>query len=222
MAFFEWGWVAAALIVGVVWFVNLYNFMDGIDGIAAVQCLVFCFGVQIVSGGLAGWSSDAVWLLAGATLAFLAFNWAPAKIFMGDVGSNFIGLLIAALVLYLWKTDQVPLIASFILLAGFWFDATWTLCVRMLTGQPFARAHRSHLYQRLAQRFGHRFTTLAFTLFAGGWLLPLALAAAHAWLPGGLALSAALAPLALLSWRLRAGREAAETVATPRDKEETH
>ncbi len=162
------------LLMGVVWFVNLYNFMDGIDGIAGAQCLTFCLGAQLISGGVAGWPGDILWLLSGAILGFMAFNWPPARIFMGDVGSNFVGLLVAALALHLWQAGWLPLVGTLILLAVFWFDATYTLCVRIVTQQEFAQAHRSHLYQRLALRFGHLWTTVAFLVFSLIWLVPLA------------------------------------------------
>ncbi len=201
-------WLQALFCVALVWFVNLYNFMDGIDGYAAVQCLVFCLGAQWVGGGLPGWSGDLVWLLAGATLAFLAFNWPPARIFMGDVGSGFLGLLLGVMVLYLWQTGSVPLVASLILLAVFWFDATYTLCVRMLTRQEFTQAHRSHLYQHLAQRQGHLWTTVAFLLYAAIVLVPLAwYASLSSSYPQQLgALFIAVAPLAVACVRLRAGQ----------------
>jgi len=201
-------WALAVLLVAVVWFINLYNFMDGIDGYAAVQALVFCLGAHIVAGGVAGWTGDLLWLLAGATLAFLGFNWPPAKIFMGDVGSGFLGLLIAALSLYMWQAADVPLVASLILLTGFWFDATYTLCVRIVTRQEFTQAHRQHLYQHLAMRRGHLWTTMAFLSYAAVWLIPLA------WFASNFtelifvqtaALIAAVLPMALGCWRLQAG-----------------
>ena len=130
------------IAVCMVWFTNLYNFMDGVDGYAAVQCLVFCVGAQWVAGGVPGWIGELIWLLGGVSVAFLTFNWPPAKIFMGDVGSGFIGLLLAFLVFYLWHRGNVPFIASLILLAVFWFDATYTLCVRIVTQQEFTQAHR--------------------------------------------------------------------------------
>lgn len=200
--------VTAVLAVALVWLINLYNFMDGIDGYAAVQCLVFCCGILVVSGGLAGWVSQLVWLLSGAALAFLAFNWPPAKIFMGDVGSGFIGILLGALALYLWHSGQVPLVASLILLAAFWFDATYTLCVRIVTKQEFTQAHRQHLYQHMAMRKGHLWTTLTFLLYAVLWLLPLAYYAStvmHNLWPQMGALTAAVLPLAVLCYRERAG-----------------
>lgn len=167
-------WQLAVVWVGMIWLINLYNFMDGIDGYAAVQCLVFCLGAQWLAGGLPGWLGQSVWLLTGVTLGFLVFNWAPAKIFMGDVGSGFLGLYIGTCTLLAWQQHLVPLTASAILLAGFWFDATYTLAVRALTGQPFAQAHRLHLYQYVARAKGHAFATSALLLFGMLWLLPLA------------------------------------------------
>ncbi len=176
----EWHWLMVGLVAfALVWHVNLFNFMDGIDGIAAAQLLLFCVGALVVSGGIPGWLGELVWLTAGAGVAFAAFNWPPAKIFMGDVGSGFLGLLLGFLVVALSEAGFVPFIASLILLTGFWFDASYTLCVRMFTGQNFASAHRSHLYQILAARRGHRFTTLLFIGFGVFWLIPLAVTTAR-------------------------------------------
>ena len=201
-----WHMVLVSLVgLALLWHVNLFNFMDGIDGIAGVQCMVFCFGALLLSEGIPGWTGDVVWLLMGTVLAFLVYNWPSAKIFMGDVGSAFLGLLLGLLVVDLWQTDRLPLVASLILLAGFWFDATYTLCVRMLTGQPFTQAHRSHLYQQIAERKGHLWTTVAFLLFGLCWLIPLAwLALTYPGL-GYLVLAVAVVPLALLAVRCQAG-----------------
>ncbi len=203
-----WAWVV--LVVALVWFLNLFNFMDGIDGIAGAQCMVFCVGVQLVAGGVPGWSGDLLWLLAGATLGFLAFNWPPARIFMGDVGSGFLGLLIGALAVYFWQENILPLIASLILLTAFWFDATYTLCVRILTGQEFTQAHRQHLYQRLARRRGHLWTTAAFVLYASIWLLPLAFVATRFPDYQYIALLAAVLPVAVACKVVGAGSRPSE------------
>jgi len=202
-----WFWLAC-IWISLMWLINLYNFMDGIDGLAACQTLVFCLGVHWLTVGVPGWSGDLLWLLGGVTLAFCGFNWPPAKIFMGDVGSGFLGLLLGVISLYVWHSFALPLVASMILLAVFWFDATYTLCVRIASQQKFTQAHRSHMYQRLAQRQGHLWTTTAFLIFSLCWLLPLAwltvefvhTTAAHLWI-----LLLAVLPLAVLCWRLRAG-----------------
>ncbi len=199
-------WLVPFALLALVWFVNLYNFMDGIDGFAAAQCLVFCVGAQLIAGGVPGWSGEALWLLSGVTLAFLAFNWPPARIFMGDVGSGFLGLLIGGLVVHLWLHDAVPLVASLILLSAFWFDATYTLCVRIVTRQDFTQAHRQHLYQHAAQRIGHLWTTAALFLYAAVWLLPWAYFAAHSDLTLQIiALVISSLPMAALCWRFAAG-----------------
>ena len=202
-----WFWLAV-IWVSLMWLINLYNFMDGIDGLAACQTLVFCLGVHWLTVGVPGWSGDLLWLLGGVTLAFCGFNWPPAKIFMGDVGSGFLGLLLGALSLYVWQSFALPLVASLILLAVFWFDATYTLCVRIGSQQEFTQAHRSHMYQQLAQRKGHLWTTTAFLIFSLCWLMPMAwltVEFAHTLFAQVGILLLAVLPLAVLCWRLGAG-----------------
>ena len=195
----------AVVVAALLWFVNLYNFMDGIDGIASVQVLVFCLGAQLVAVGVPGWLGGACWLTAGTAVGFLVYNWPPARLFMGDVGSGFLGLILGVVAVELWRTDALPLVASAILLVGFWFDASWTLCVRIVTGQRFLDAHKSHLYQRVAARKGHRWTTTAFAMYGVGWLLPLAILCVQVpnWQWAWLAL--ATLPLGVAAVRLRAG-----------------
>jgi Fuc2NAc and GlcNAc transferase len=139
-----------------------------------VQTLLFCIGVTLLAAGVSGAAGVLLWTISGASIGFLAFNWPPARIFMGDVGALVLGLVIGVLVIDLHQTGQVPFVASVILLTGFWFDASYTLCVRMLTGQPFIQAHRSHLYQRLSDRLGHLGTTCLFSAAGVFWLFPLA------------------------------------------------
>ena len=129
--------VTAVLILGLAWWINLYNFMDGIDGIAASQSVIYAGGVLVI--GEPVHSATTVWVLLGASLGFLCFNWAPAKIFMGDTGSGFLGVAIGSLALMLWQSGELPAVASLILLVGFWFDASYTLGVRIVTRQPFRR-----------------------------------------------------------------------------------
>ncbi|MEQ8859211.1 MAG: glycosyl transferase [Pseudomonadales bacterium] len=203
-------WPLLALAAfALVWHINLYNFMDGIDGIAGAQALVFLVGAQIVGAGLPGWSGDLTWLASGTLLAFLVFNFPPSRLFMGDVGSGFLGLLTGALALLLWQQQSLPLPAALILLAGFWLDATYTLIVRATTGQAFTQAHRSHLYQKLAAKRGHLWTTVGFLGYAIFWLLPLAwMSARHGMQMSPVALSwllPAVTPLLVTAWWFRAG-----------------
>jgi Fuc2NAc and GlcNAc transferase len=206
-------WMIAALVaLGMLWLINLYNFMDGIDGIAALQCVAFSAGALLLAKHLEPALAVLLIVVTGATLGFLWFNWAPARIFMGDVGSGFLGFLVGAIALVLDASDSLPLCASLLLLTGFWFDATYTLCVRIATGQRFAEPHRSHLYQKLAQRIGHANTTLALAAYTTCWLLPLAWLCtaqpAQQWLwviVGGL-------PMLVGCTRLRAGMPSAPVV----------
>jgi Fuc2NAc and GlcNAc transferase len=203
-------WLVLGMVgLALAWQINLYNFMDGIDGLAAAQALVFAVGAQIVGHGLPGWPGDLLWLCTGSVLGFLVVNWPPARIFMGDVGSYLLGLLSGAVAVLLWQQHTLALPVSLILLAGFWFDASYTLIVRLLTGQSFTQPHRTHLYQKVAAKQGHSWTTVCYLLYAICWLLPLAwLCARHgtALSPAALLwLLPAVTPLALAAWWLRAG-----------------
>ena len=201
-----WAYAPVALLL--VWQINLYNFMDGIDGVVAVQTLFFCLAVHLLAGGVPGWEGALLWLTAGAMLGFLVYNWTPARIFMGDTGSVFLGLLIGVAVVQLVARHGVPVLACSILLTAFWFDASYTLCVRIATRQPFTEPHRSHLYQKLAARFGTLWTMVGFSTLCVLWLLPLAVAAASfADSPAhGVAFQVlALLPLAVAAWRWGAG-----------------
>jgi len=197
-------WIVACAFLSLLWSVNLYNFMDGIDGIAASQCVCFCAAVLLL-GNPQGPTNELLWVLCGAAFGFLLFNWAPARIFMGDVASGLLGLLVGVIALNLDLQRQLPLIASLLLLAGFWFDATYTLCVRIATGQPFASAHRSHLYQKCARSVGHGRTTTMFIGFFIVWLMPLAWACIHAAHWQLLWFGAAIAPLLIACVAMRAG-----------------
>jgi Fuc2NAc and GlcNAc transferase len=171
--------MAVGLFLALVWLLNLYNFMDGIDGLAAAQALVFGGGVLIV-GDVPRSMAQALLLACGAVAAFFWYNRAPARIFMGDVGSGFLGFslgIVAVALVFQW---QMPPAVPLILLAPFIVDASCTLAVRALTGQRIASAHRSHAYQRMADRFGHGAVTWMLIGYGILWLIPLA-ALAAAW-----------------------------------------
>ncbi len=144
-------------LLGLVWLGNAFNFMDGIDGIAAGTA--FTAGAAgAVLCALAGATGPA-WLaavVAAGALGFLPWNWAPARIFMGDVGSVFLGLMLGVAGLVADRAGAVPVLLWALLLGTFLFDATVTLLRRMARGEPWRRAHRSHAYQRAAQSgLGH-------------------------------------------------------------------
>jgi len=157
------GWlIAGALSVAMVWMTNLYNFMDGSDGLAGGMALFGFVGYTLASwlSGDAGLAMSCL-AIAAATLAFLCFNFHPARIFMGDAGSIPLGFLSAALGLIGWQRGIWPMWFPMLVFSPFIVDATVTLIKRMLRRQKIWQAHRSHYYQRLVQMgWGHRKTAL--------------------------------------------------------------
>lgn len=176
-------WIGVIVLLGAIWWVNLFNFMDGIDGIAATQA-IFMF---LAAVALAAWkqhdvSATANWLwmiaIAAAVAAFLLFNWPPASIFMGDVGSTWLAYVLVFMAVISvrdgWLTAPVWLILG----GGFVADSTTTLIRRVIARARWFEAHRSHAYQRLAVRWGaHKPVTLLAIAINVLWLAPLAYAA---------------------------------------------
>jgi Fuc2NAc and GlcNAc transferase len=150
-------------VLGIIWWLNLYNFMDGIDGIAGGEAVSVCSGVVVLMA-LVGTSSERTLpiVLAGSAAGFLIFNWSPARIFMGDVGSGFLGYVFAVMAIASEKDHAVPLTLWVVLSGVFIFDATVTLVRRMLHGERWYAAHRSHAYQRLVGLgYSHRLVSSA-------------------------------------------------------------
>lgn len=190
-----------------VWVLNLFNFMDGIDGIAALEAISVCAGGALVYLCVGvGQNGVVEWLLACAVLGFLIWNFPPARIFLGDAGSGFIGLALGILSLHAaWQAPQL-LWSWLILLGVFIVDATFTLLRRLLGGEPVHQAHRTHAYQKAAQRYSsHLPVTLAVGAINLFWLLPLAVMVALQRIEGVLALLVAYAPLLLIALWWRAG-----------------
>ena len=170
-------WWLALCTFYALWLVNLFNFMDGIDGIAATEAIF----ATIAAALLALWQGGDWYypmfclLLAAACLGFLYWNWAPARLFMGDAGSVPIGFLLAALSLLGAAKGIVPLPCWLILLAVFLSDATVTLLRRALRGEAVTQAHSQHMYQRLARHWGsHARVVVALIMINILWLFPLA------------------------------------------------
>jgi Fuc2NAc and GlcNAc transferase len=208
------GYVIGA--IGMVWVLNLFNFMDGIDGLAASEGVFVAWGGALVA--TLGPSADGVWqpalVVGAACMGFLLWNWPPARIFMGDVGSGYLGYVVAVLTVAATRTDPVALCAWLILGGVFWCDATVTLTRRVLRGESAHMAHRSHAYQQLARRWGqHRRVTLVVLGVNILWLLPWA---AYAELHPTRALACtltALLPLIVLALLAGAGGRERERAA---------
>ena len=142
------------------WFINLFNFMDGIDGISGVQSSTICAGVIVIGYLVPGLNVYAPYaaILLGASLGFLVWNWPPAKIFLGDVGSAPIGFLLGWILLSLASAGQW---AAALILPGYYLaDATITLVRRAVHGERVWRAHREHFYQKaVASGLSHGWVT---------------------------------------------------------------
>lgn len=203
------GWLGYALAAFyLVWLLNLYNFMDGIDGIASVEAICVCLGGALLYLLLGeGGAALAPLALALAVAGFLFWNFPPARIFMGDAGSGFLGIALGVLSLQAaWVAPQL-LWSWLILLGVFIVDATWTLFRRLLRGDKVYEAHRSHAYQYASREFGkHLPVTLAVAGLNLFWLLPIALWVGLGGLDGALGLLVAYLPLVWLAVRFKAGQ----------------
>lgn len=167
----HWGFVGMAMLfVAMVWMINLYNFMDGSDGLAGGMTLIG-FGFYGVVASLHG--NDALSIvslsIAASSLAFLLFNFHPAKVFMGDSGSIPLGFLAVALGIIGWREGVWPAWFPGMIFSPFILDASVTLLKRLVRGEKVWQAHREHYYQRLVQMgLGHRSTALLeYGLMAG-------------------------------------------------------
>ena len=155
-----WGWVVAT--VGIVWGINFYNFMDGIDGLAAGEAVMVSVAVMLLFGGTGHEILVPVALVGGTSAGFLLWNWPPARIFLGDVGSAFLGYLFGVFAVISENGGALSVVGWLLLLGVFFVDATLTVARRIATGEPWYHAHRSHAYQRAVQAgFSHRAVTLA-------------------------------------------------------------
>ncbi len=144
----------AAAIMLVVWSINLHNFMDGINGLLACQAVFVFIAVGIICGrAVPGDSQDMwrIWTLAAATAGFLPFNFPRARVFMGDVGSGTLGLLVAFAVVMQKQSFSTAVIYGLIICSAFVLDASCTLLSRMLARRRWYSAHREHLYQWLVR-----------------------------------------------------------------------
>ncbi len=189
-----WFWTVASI--------NVWNFMDGIDGLIGSQALVFGVHLMLLgqSAGVAPASLVGV-ALAGAAAGFLAWNWAPARIFLGDVGSGSLGAIAALGGALLVRGARLPVPVVFLPLYPIFLDATMTLLRRAWRGEPLAVAHRSHLYQRLANEAGWGHARVAFAFGVAAALG--ALAARISTGPAGVApVAVYLLVVPLAGWRL--------------------
>jgi Fuc2NAc and GlcNAc transferase len=175
-------------VLGLVWATNLFNFMDGIDGIAAIETIwvAGAGGLLLIRAGNSGLGVLAL-VLAGGALGFLRWNWPPARIFLGDVGSGFIGFMLGSLAVASENTRVVPLVVWAMLFSAFIVDATITLARRVRSGH-WHQPHNTHAYQRAVQAgWTHRRVDVGVSVLNLALAL-IALAAVMGLIPAGIAL----------------------------------
>lgn len=195
--------------LAIVWSINLFNFMDGIDGLAASQAAFFAgaSGVLVLFQGERGFSFLLL-LSAGSCIGFLLWNRPPAKIFLGDVGSGFLGFWLAALALALHLEGSLKIWTSIILMSLFISDATTTLLVRVAKGQRWYEAHRSHAYQRLSRRWNsHAKVSGLLWMLNLAAVLPIAILSLVFPSAAPMVALGTLASFGALAWRCGAGNE---------------
>lgn len=195
-------------VLFLVWLLNLYNFMDGINGIASVEAITTVVSMAILYYVLnTTLNSDILWLLAACVFGFLLWNFPKAKIFMGDACSGFLGLTLGILALIALKENLALFCAWIICLGVFVVDATYTLIKRVLSGYKMYDAHRSHSYQILSRKWGnHTPVTLAVAAVNLFWLFPIAyITTTQLWAYPEMAVLIAYLPLILIAIKLRAG-----------------
>lgn len=204
-------WMPALVDLGLswlalVWLLNLYNFMDGVDGMAASGAAFISLAavaILFVAGAASG-LVVLLGLLAVCSLGFLVFNWPRASIFMGDSGSLFLGYSFGVLITGTGGAGQISRWTWLIIFGYFAIDTTTTTLLRIFVTKKWYGAHRSHAYQNLARiRGSHLRVVTEVTLYHVLWLLPLALwsTLVPSWAP----LAAALAVVPVVLWTLRYG-----------------
>ena len=210
---FAWTLPANILVDGLaviylVWLLNLYNFMDGIDGLAGVEAVSVCLGAAGVYwfSGIPGLMVLPL-LLAASVAGFLFWNFPPARIFMGDAGSSFLGFILGVLSIQATNINKVYFWSWLILLGVFIVDATFTLSRRACRGDKIYEAHRSHAYQQATSLFGgHLPVTLAVLVLNLLWLFPLALLVGLQYVNGVTGLLIAYTPLVIMAIQFKAGQ----------------
>lgn len=199
--------IAGTAVLGLAWMINLFNFMDGIDGIASIEAALVCGGGALLAA-LAGHDGMVLppLLVAAATIGFIPWNFPRARIFLGDSGSGFLGFAVGLLAIQAAMVDW-PLFIGWMVLSGvFVVDASFTLARRLLRGEAILQGHRSHAYQRAARRAGsHAPVTIAVAAIGLLLLLPLAAGCALGAIPWAMALAGGYLPLLIAAVLLGAG-----------------
>jgi UDP-N-acetylmuramyl pentapeptide phosphotransferase/UDP-N-acetylglucosamine-1-phosphate transferase len=160
-------------IIGIVWFINLYNFLDGIDGYASLEALTISLVLLLIT------CNPVCLILCASIMGFIPWNWPKARIFMGDVGSTQLGFILIVLGIYFQNQSQLSMIHWIMLSSVFWFDATLTLYRRWRNREKLSVAHKKHVYQRAVQSgFSHQ-RIICFSLLINSFIIGLVFASIY-------------------------------------------
>lgn len=204
----EWPWLTAMFcIFFIAWFINLYNFMDGCDGLAPGLGMVGSGLVSIISYMYGNTDLAIIYLVLAYCLAgFLIFNWAPAKVFMGDSGAYFLGYVFGSLALISKMYYESSLYVHLIVFGALIVDATWTLMMRLFRLEKIYLPHKMHGFQKLmAKGWGHARVTSLYILITILWLFPMAIFSMSFHIYSFFFLIVSYIPLVILMWVLKAG-----------------
>ncbi len=195
-------------ILFLIWMTNLYNFMDGIDGFASLEAMTTTACMAIVL--MVSTKYQSIWylnnLLAASVLGFFFWNFPKAKIFLGDVGSYFLGFVSGVIMIKSWNLTIDIIFSWVILLAVFITDSTFTLISRVIRGEKFYFPHRSHAYQIASRRLkSHIKVSIILSIINIFWLFPLAFLVATIDLHPLTGLALGYIPLIGTAWALGAG-----------------
>lgn len=206
------GWLGFVLgVLGLLWLLNLYNFMDGIDGIATLEAVSVLAFAAVITLYLGQYSiPPPVVVLLAACAGFLIVNWPKARVFMGDIGSGFLGLVFGVLIV---TETMLPLWSWLILLGWFITDSSVTITVRLFRGENISEAHSQHAYQHLNRTVGTQRTLFGLVGINTFWLFPLAFAASIFQETGVVLLGLAYTPLIIFQYYCGAGQPTSKFVA---------
>lgn len=195
------------IAIGLLWLINLVNFMDGINGIVGFEALFFLGSAVILDASGILFVHPLILITSGAIIGFLYWNFPSAKVFMGDVGSIFLGALMGVYIVWSLYMGTGLFWSYMILLGVFFVDTTYTLLVRLCSGQHITHPHRSHAYQVLSRKWAsHSRVVWSMLLLNFAWLLPLAWLARVSPMYGYAYCLLAYLPLLLICYFLKAGR----------------
>lgn len=209
--FYVTGWaLTAGVFVSIIWLINVYNFMDGIDGIASIEVISVSLIMLLLLWNKGELTNEAMLLLilSASTLGFLVFNWPPASIFMGDVGSCFLGFVMGLMSLSLWKISDNSMWAWVILQGVFVIDTVVTLLRRAARKVKVFEAHSQHSFQQAYRRHGSVLKVLvASVVIKIIWLAPCAWLVMNGVLTPLLAMMISFVPLIVITYCYNAGQE---------------